>query len=359
MKICVVGLGNIGFNLFAYLLDRFSRDVVGVDVDGNRIRELEKRGYPVTQDYTGLADIDVWLMAPSTGKNGENLFAALAAMAIRPGALISIESTLPPGTMKRVENYLQGRGFRLGTDLFLIHVPHRVMFGVDQTVCDTPRVMGAFTEACLKKGREFYAPLVPNLVEVSDIRVVELSKIVENVKRHIDVAFAEEIYRYCTEEGLDFAGLRRAVNSKENVELLGVDWGIGGECLPKDLDFLRAVFSSPLLEGAERADRQYRERIAGQVGNDRKVLVRGLSYKPGIKDLRHSRGVELLLKLEAQGNIVWAEDSLFSPEELAEQGFRAYDLTQRKAGSHAEQPDIILLREQPLQPIRKGDTPPH
>lgn len=358
MKICVVGLGNIGFNLFVYLLDRFSGDVVGVDVDANRIRDLREQGYPVVQDYSGLTDINVWLLTPSTGKQGENLFAALEAMIIHAGALISIESTLPPGTLERVGHYLQGRGFRLGTDLFLIHVPHRVMFGVDKTVCDTTRVIGAFTSACLAKGREFYAPLVPGLVEVADIRIVELSKVIENVKRHVDIAFAEEIYRYCVEQGLDYNNLRRAVNSKKNVELLGVDWGIGGECLPKDMDFLRTVFQSPLLEGAEQADSVYREKIAGQVGSGQEVLVRGLSYKSGVKDIRHSRGVDLVRRLEVQGNSVWVEDPLFSPQELAELGFQVYDSKPAHAGDQEKQPEIILTREQPLQAIRKGDTPP-
>src|SRR5665647_983519 len=259
MKICVVGLGNIGFNLFTYLGQRFSGEVIGVDVNDSRVNELQSKGYWVTSDYRELTGIDVWLMAPSTGSQGQNLFSALEQMIICPGSLISIESTLPPGTMMCVREFLEKKGFELGTDCFLIHVPHRVMFGIDKTVCDTPRVMGAFTEACLEKGRKFYGPLVPGLIEVEEVRIAELSKVVENVKRYIDVAFAQEMYRYCVNQGINFQGLRRAVNSKENVELLSPDWGVGGECLPKDMSFLRAVFNSPLLEGAEQGDRLYQE----------------------------------------------------------------------------------------------------
>lgn len=323
MKICVVGLGNIGFNLFTYLINKYPESVIGIDINENRIKELRDQGYHVTSDYQVLTGIDIWLMAPSTGDQGQNLFAALEQMIIRPGSLISIESTLPIGTMKRVREFLEEKGFKLGTDIFLIHVPHRVMFGVDKTVCDTPRVIGAYTKACLEKGRQFYDPLVPLLVEVTDVRAAELSKVVENVKRYVDVAFAQEMYRYCIEQGLDYNELRNAVNSKNNVELLSTDWGIGGECLPKDLRFLQTVCSSPLLEGAEKADREYRDKLVQQVGTNKKVLIKGLSYKTGVKDLKHSRGVDLVRALEAAGNTVWVQDPLFTADELSRAGFRS------------------------------------
>ncbi|WP_088185949.1 NAD-binding protein [Desulfosporosinus sp. FKA] len=348
MKICVVGLGNIGFNLFAFLCQRFAGDVIGVDVNERRVDELRRQGYRVTGDYRDLTEIDVWLMAPSTGNQGENLFAALDQMVLCPGSLISVESTLPPGTMRRVREFLAEKGLTVGTDIYLIHVPHRVMFGVDKTVCDTPRVIGAFTEACLEKGRQFYAPLVPGLVEVSDIRVAELSKVVENVKRYIDVVFAEEIYGYCADQGVDYNELRRAVNSKNNVELLETDWGIGGECLPKDMRFLRSVCHSTLLEGAEQADRQYRSRIVRQVGSGKKVLVRGVSYKTGVKDLKHSRGVDLVSALEAAGNTVWVEDPLFTAAELRSAGFRVTDDQENEnEGSVAD--GVVLERQRALE----------
>lgn len=363
MRICVVGLGNIGFNLFSYLCRKFPAQVTGVDVNEERIRNLQAMGHDVTADYQTLTLIDVWLMAPSTGSHAENLFAALDRMSIRQGALISIESTLPPGTMERVRNYLEERGFTLGKDLFLIHVPHRVMFGVDETVCDTPRVIGAFTQACLAKGREFYGPLVPRLEEVADIRMAELSKVVENVKRYVDVAFAQEIYCYCVEHNLDFASLRAAVNSKANVELLGTDWGIGGECLPKDMGFLREHLNSSLLAGAEQADQEYRDKIVVQVGRGQKVLISGITYKTGVKDLKHSRGVDLVKALEANGNTVWVADPLYSPEELIQLGYRPYgesgnikDLTEKALAEAFTEPDLILHRGMPLSPVKKHES---
>lgn len=346
MKICVVGLGNIGFNLFTYLEQKFPGTVIGVDVDKNKVNELRHQGHRVTADYRALTGIDVWLMAPSTGSQGQNLFSALEQMIIMPGSLISIESTLPPGTMVRIREFLEKKGFKLGEDLFLIHVPHRVMFGVDKTVCDTPRVIGAFTKACLEKGRHFYAPLVPLLIEVSDVRVAELSKVVENVKRYVDVAFAQEIYGYCISEGINFNDLGRAVNSKTNVELLGTDWGIGGECLPKDMNFLRSVCPSALLKGAEQADQDYRDRIVKQVGSGKNVLVRGLSYKTGVKDLKHSRAVDLVRALEAAGNTVWVEDPLFSSEELKDAGFNCIDEYVSKEQSEEW---VILERQMALE----------
>ena len=355
MHICVVGLGNIGFNLLTYLVEEFPGEVTGVDINGQRIAEIQELGFKVTSDYQTLNAIDTWVLTPSTGNHGQTIFAVLDAMLIHPGSLISIESTLPPGTMERVKNYLSQKGFTLGRDCFLIHVPHRVMFGIDKTVCDTPRVMGAFTEACLEKGRKFYGPLVPGLIEVEEVRIAELSKVVENVKRYIDVAFAQEMYRYCVNQGINFQGLRRAVNSKENVELLSPDWGVGGECLPKDMSFLRAVFNSPLLEGAEQGDRLYQEEIIKRVGSGRRVLLKGLSYKPGLKDLEHSRGVDLVRGLEEGGNFVMVEEPLFTPDELVAKGFTPFEPTMRNelqgAGNTREMPEVILERSKPLEGI--------
>ena len=231
MHICVVGLGNIGFNLLTYLVEKFPAEVTGVDINDQRIAAIQQLGFKVTSDYQSLNAIDTWVLTPSTGNQAQTIFAVLEAMQIHPGSLISIESTLPPGTMERVKAYLSQKGLTVGRDCFLIHVPHRVMFGVDKTVCDTPRVMGAFTKACLEKGRQFYGPLVPKLIEVEEVRVAELSKVVENVKRYIDVAFAQEMYRYCVSQGINFQDLRRAVNSKDNVELFSPDWGVGGDHL--------------------------------------------------------------------------------------------------------------------------------
>lgn len=356
MDICVVGLGKIGFNLLKFLMDRFPERVIGVDVDRQRIKQLQELGYKVTSNYQELTTVDTWLLAPSTGNRAENLFAALAEMIINPGALISIESTLPPGTMEQVRVYLLGKGFTLGQDLFLIHVPHRVLFGVDKTVCDTPRVMGAFTQGCLEKGRQFYQQLVPSVVEVTDVRVAELAKVVENVKRFVDIAFAEEIYRYCVHEGIAFQELRRAVNSKQNVELLATDWGIGGECLPKDMNFLRAVFGSPLLQGAELSDRAYREEVVRRVGAGRRVLVKGLTYKPGVKDLEHSRAVALVRRLQEHGNRVMVADPLFADEELAAEGFQPLEPNSaRDEGKNdsalSPMPEVILERHRALEPI--------
>ncbi|AFM39688.1 UDP-N-acetyl-D-mannosaminuronate dehydrogenase [Desulfosporosinus acidiphilus SJ4] len=356
MKICVVGLGNIGFNLFTFLCEKFPGEVSGVDVNRKRVQELRRQGYEVTDNYGDLVGIDVWLMAPSTGSQAENLFAALEEMIIHPGCLISVESTLPPGTMSRVRDFLEKKGFQLGTDIFLIHVPHRVMFGVDKTVCDSPRVMGAFTGLCLEKGREFYSPLVPELMEVADIRVAELSKVIENVKRYVDIAFAEEIYSYCVDQALDFEDLRRAVNSKSNVELLGTDWGIGGECLPKDLGFLQSVCASPLLEGAEKADQNYRDKIVRQVGSGKEVLVKGVSYKAGVKDLKYSRASDLIKALEAAGNTVWVEDPLFSSNELHDAGFNTCQTEPNNKNRQLTPNRIILERQKALNLSKTTNT---
>ena len=104
MKICVVGLGNIGLNLLDFIQSRYPGQVVGIDIDQARVDFLKSQGYDVFSDYKELKDIEIWLMALSTGNQGQNLFAALDEMTIKPGALVSIESTLPLGVYGESES---------------------------------------------------------------------------------------------------------------------------------------------------------------------------------------------------------------------------------------------------------------
>lgn len=149
-------------------------------------------------------------------------------------------------------------------------MPHRYYsrekanHGVNQT-----RVIGAVDEQSMEKGVKFYGErLGIPLHRVSSIEVAELSKVVENSYRFLEIAFAEELKMICDREGVDFAELRSAVNTKWNVKLLEAQQGIGGHCLPKDsemfLGFARNALGSSIIDAAKTIDRTYRLHIGQQ-----------------------------------------------------------------------------------------------
>ncbi|NLG84065.1 MAG: hypothetical protein GX493_05535, partial [Firmicutes bacterium] len=227
------------------------------------------------------------------------------------------------GTMLRLADQFSRRGLTSGRDCFLVHAPHRILFGEEESIFGQPRVIGGITPACLARGVEFYRPLVPAVHPCRDIRLVELCKLVENTLRYLEIAMAEALALHCHENGLDFEELRRLVATKGNVRLMSVDYGIGGECLPKDAKFLYEVTGSRLIADAMAVDEEYRSGLFREALAPR-VLVRGLTFKPGWRDLGYSRAVELVERLKAAGCQVFVEDPLYAPEELAALGFRPW-----------------------------------
>ena len=323
MQTCVIGLGNIGSQLLKDLI-RNNINSVGVDINPQLVASLQAEGYTVSTKVDDFKSSDVWLISISTGPNMEQLFQLIKELQPKQGSLISIESTVIPGTMNTLANWFQSLHYTIGQDLFLIHVPHRINFGIDQSVFDSARVIAGLTNPCLQTGLAFYKTLVPYLVPVSDIRLAELSKIVENSIRHLNIALAEILSQYCLEEGLDFNELRSAVNSKGNVSLLDIDYGIGGECLNKDMQFLTAITNAPLLESALETDAVYRDQLYNLLKAESGVLIKGVTYKPDLKNLNFSCGIELYQKLNAYGTPVYVTDPMYTAEELADLGLRPW-----------------------------------
>lgn len=325
MRIHIAGLGHIGEQVLRHLSSR-GLTVAGVDVNPDTVRRLLDEGFHVTTDYGRLPPADAWLLVTSTGPGASHLIEAFRSVlrtGVAPGSVISVESTLPPGTMARLAEIARSHGLEPGRDVFLAHVPHRMLLGEEESPFAQPRVVSGWTPPCLERALELYASLgADRLWPVQDVRLAELAKLVENAQRYVDIAFAEAVAVYCAEQGLPFEALRQAVNTKPNVRLLDVDFGIGGECLPKDAAWLAEAVVSPLLKAAMATDQAYRDRMFRELRRASRVVVRGITYKPGYPDMGHSRAVELVRRLEAAGVEVGVEDELLSSDDVAAAGLR-------------------------------------
>lgn len=322
MRIGVIGLGRIGGQILRELSAKYDT-VLGVDLDPARVESMRSEGCEATVEIGQAAGLDVYLIAVSTGPRMENLRAAASGIDPAQGALISVESTIIPGTMAQLAEDFARRGMIAGERIHLVHAPHRILFGEDKSIFGQPRVIGGITPACLARGASFYRDLVPGIQLCDDVRLVELTKLVENALRHLEIASAEALALYCHEAGLDFEALRALVGSKGNVRLLRAEYGIGGECLTKDATFLHEVTGCSLWADALAIDEEYRSWLVRQSMAPR-VLVRGITFKPNWRDLGYSRAIELVKKLQSAGSEVWVEDPLYTPEELEQLGFKAW-----------------------------------
>ena len=270
-KFLIIGLGQIGFSNAEYMKS------LGLKVDGYDISEkaiqraLENR--VIENKATSFDGYDYYIICISTHRP-ENMFmpyldglfdiAHQLADKGKTGALVGIDSTIPRGTSEKVKEIL-------GHRLHVVHVPHRFYVhekkehGVKQT-----RVLGACDPCCEKEARNFYDGIlhIP-LHVVSSVNVAELTKIVENSYRFLEIAFAEELKMICDYSDIDFEELRKAVNTKWNIKILEAKEGIGGHCLPKDsqmfLDFSNDSLVTSLIKAAKMIDQQYRFHLIQKV----------------------------------------------------------------------------------------------
>jgi UDP-N-acetyl-D-mannosaminuronate dehydrogenase len=336
-KVVVIGLGQLGLPVAKYVKEH-GFDTFGYDINQKAMQSAEA-SYGIKQ-ATNFGDFDVLIICVSTHRPDDmfspqvdSLMSVVEKISreAESGALISIESTIPKGTSKRVFEKLDHR-------LHVVHAPHRwyaleeEIHGVNQL-----RIVGGVSNCCLQHGLNFYdgreviptstssstsagefvnnnnnntsfgaasttvtspSSLSPSsgvnssssssspkgtssiarsrpsakfvnrvkslgipMHPVSSVEVAELTKIVENAHRYLQIAFAEELYLYSKANGISFSELRESLNTKWNVEILEPRDGIGGHCLPKDTKmFINSsnTIKSKILQAAMEIDEDYR-----------------------------------------------------------------------------------------------------
>jgi UDP-N-acetyl-D-mannosaminuronic acid dehydrogenase len=284
-RVLIIGLGQLGLPIAKYVKDK-GFDTYGYDIEQKAIERAEK--VASIKRANSFSDFDVYIICVSTHKpddiftpqiNGLLYIVEEISRKAKNGAIVSIESTIPRGTSKKVFEMLNHR-------LHVVHVPHRwyaleeMEHGVNQL-----RVIGGVHDCCLRAALQFYTgdgrnnnsssnnynenrnlgiPLHP----VSDIEIAEITKIAENAHRYLQIAFAEDLYLYCKTNNLNFPELREAINTKWNVNILEPRDGIGGHCLPKDTRmFLQSSKStkSKILTAALEVDQDYRRHRQSRV----------------------------------------------------------------------------------------------
>jgi UDP-N-acetyl-D-mannosaminuronic acid dehydrogenase len=291
-RVLIIGLGQLGLPIAKYVKER-GFDVYGYDIQQKAIERAEKIASIKRAD--SFSDFDVYIICVSTHKpddiftpqiDGLLYIVEEISRKAKTGAIVSIESTIPRGTSKKVFEMLSHR-------LHVVHVPHRwyaleeMEHGVNQL-----RVIGGVHDCCLRAALQFYTgdgnnnsgsseidkngnsknnsnedydnkirnlgiPLYP----VSEIEIAEITKLAENAHRYLQIAFAEDLYLFCKTNSLSFPELREALNTKWNVNILEPRDGIGGHCLPKDTRmFLQSSKSikSKILTAALEVDQDYR-----------------------------------------------------------------------------------------------------
>jgi UDP-N-acetyl-D-mannosaminuronic acid dehydrogenase len=266
-KILVIGLGEIGYTCSEYLRD-MGLKVDGFDISQDAIKRALDAGIisGVAKDFSGY---DYYFVCISTHLPSnqfepylDSFFELIQTIHQegKPNSLISIESTIPYGTTKKILEIINHK-------MHVVHVPHRYWrnekkeHGVNQL-----RVLGASHDCCTKLAEDFYGKILGIPIHpVDSAEIAELSKVVENTYIFLQIAFAEELKMVCDSRNISFEDLRNACNTKWNIDIFEAHKGIGGHCLPKDtkmfLSFGDQVLPKSLLETAMAVDLKYRAHV--------------------------------------------------------------------------------------------------
>jgi UDP-N-acetyl-D-glucosamine dehydrogenase len=344
--IAIVGAGYVGLPL-AHVFAGAGHNVVLVDVQADRVEQLNRgESYiedvsseqlkqhvdagllTATTDYDELTGADAILVAlptPLSAQREPDLTILLDAAReigtrIQQGQLVVLESTTYPGTTReRIAPLLEASGLEAGEGFHLAFSPERVDPGrEDWTTKTTPKVVGGLTEECTRRAVELYASAVDEVVEVSSPEAAELTKLLENIFRSVNIALVNELAQLCERMGLDIWEIVDAAATKPfGFMRFEPGPGLGGHCLPVDPFYLswkarqfdfytefielagkvnqnmpyfcRSLISQALNHGAQRS-------LSGS-----KVLVLGVAYKADVSDTRESPALKLIELMRTAG----------------------------------------------------------
>lgn len=242
MKVCVIGLGEIGWETFKEISKDKSLEVHGVEISNDRIEKLTQIAYrgniPIDISKKIISDASVYIISVYTPAQIRNV---ISKINLKNNPLVVIESTMLPGETNIILKYYP--------NIDLVLFPHRYNPNdPEHHVFNLHRIMGAVSGDALARGVDFYKRFIPmDLLTLVPLKIAELSKPLENAYRFIEIAIAEEVKLLCDKHDINFDELRKAMNTKWNIDLKEVRGGIGGSCLPKDCKFINKFFDGNLF----------------------------------------------------------------------------------------------------------------
>lgn len=223
------------------------------------------------------------------------------------GATIVIESTVSPGTMdKFVRPIIEQAGLKIGEDINLVHAPERIIPGnMVYELLHNNRTIGADSKEIGEKVKQFYASFCQGEIVVTDIRTAEMTKVVENTFRAVNIAFANELARICRHDNIDVYEIIKICNMHPRVNILQPGPGVGGHCISVDPWFLVGDYPSlaKVIDESMRTNdsqpafvlnRIYEIMKANGITDNRRVGLYGLTYKENVDDVRESPTLQML-----------------------------------------------------------------
>ena len=327
----VIGLGYIGLPT-ALMMASHGVEVIGTDYNKELVATLNagkttfkedgldelfaaavKAGIKFTTEYQKT---DMYIVSVPTpyDKFSKKVDACYVVSAVKDvmkvcpkGATVVIESTVSPGTIdKFVRPVIEANGFQIGVDINLVHAPERIIPGnMVYELLHNNRTIGADNREIGEKVKSYYASFCQGEIVVTDIRTAEMTKVVENTFRAVNIAFANELSRICRHDNMDVYEIIKICNMHPRVNILQPGPGVGGHCISVDPWFLVGDYpqlAKVIDESMKTNDSQpvfVLERIyeimkENGITDNRKVGLYGITYKENVDDVRESPTLQML-----------------------------------------------------------------
>jgi UDP-N-acetyl-D-glucosamine dehydrogenase len=345
-KVCVIGLGYVGFPL-AVLCSMKGYEVYGFDKDEKKLARIEKGENIVDEKYldellpkakvniirdeSQMRDCDIFVIAvptPVDEKYYPDLSYVIAASVtvaknMKKGSLVVVESTINPGVCEEfVRPAFEKAGFSVGQDVFISHCPERINPGDPKwNVSNIPRVVGSFDEKGLERSVKFYESIIDaKITPMRTVREAEAVKIMENSFRDINIAFVNELAKSFNLMDIDVVNVIRGASTKPFAFM--AHWpscGVGGHCIPVDPYYLiekakENDFDHKFLRAARAINNgmpQYSVELLQEQLNElgkslkgTKIGLLGVSYKANVGDLRESPALKIIELLKKHGAVL-------------------------------------------------------
>ena len=337
----VIGLGYIGLPT-ALMMASHGVDVVGTDYNAELVATLNagkttfkekgldelyadavKMGIMFTTEYQ-VTDTYIVSVPTPYDKFSKKVDACYVVEAVKDvmrvcpkGATIVIESTVSPGTIdKYVRPVIEGNGFKIGEDINLVHAPERIIPGnMVYELLRNNRTIGADDKTIGEKVKALYASFCQGEIVVTDIRTAEMTKVVENTFRAVNIAFANELAKMCRHDNMDVYEIIKICNMHPRVNILQPGPGVGGHCISVDPWFLVGDYPSlaKVIDESMKTNDGMPDFVLNRIYEIMKekgltdvsrVGLYGLTYKENVDDMRESPTLQLLESQErhlAQG----------------------------------------------------------
>jgi len=336
MKVGVIGLGYVGVPL-ALAFAEEGHEVVGLDADPKKVDALRAgesyiedvpseslagvaQRFAATTHYEDLSECDAVIVCVPTPLSRArepdltHLIDAATSLSgvLRRGQLISLESTTYPGTTRdHVRPILEESGLAAGRDFHLAFSPERIDPGrTDYTVRTTPKIVGGLTEECTERAAELYGEICDEVVRVSGPEPAELTKLLENIFRSVNIALVNELAMLCERLDIDIWEVIDAAATKPfGFMRFDPGPGMGGHCLPIDPFYLAFKarehdFYTEFIELAGKINQnqplwcvqriEHALNMVGKAVQGSKILMLGVSYKAGVGDIRESPALKII-----------------------------------------------------------------